>query len=458
MSEWTYHAQDALTGTWLHRDLPLADVEITDVLSGHGVMTAVVRPETSDLWADGKRILQEWQTKIYAEKFGMMRFAGILTTSRFSDDGQEWHLTIESFTAYAMGEPYNKTWRQWQPDALDAVREIWGFLQNRPNGDLGLTVDQDMSGVLLGDEQPPAKPRRADVTYPVGSEYGPAGYPWPRPPKPRRPKRKRPKKRKRRRKETFAHYQAYLSRFADRLARWKADKDSNYVEKRPQWNAWWDRLEELQSRWETDYGSREPYKLLWWEHTDCSQELERLSVETPFDWRERHTWNGDKTAVNHRLQLGYPTIGTRKTDKTFVPGVDLVLSPEVHRGGSEYANAIIGIGAGEGRKTVRKVADVDDGRLRRVGVYTAKNVRGKKRLERLADHERKRRTLGHHTFEVVVWDTDGNLGSYRLGDEIQVDLTEGWAAGQRWHKIIARRYKPDEDDVLYWQLVRADRA
>lgn len=459
MSDFTYHAQDILTGAWITRNLELRDVEIVDVLSGHGHLTATIAPEDTALYLDGQRLLQEWKTVIYPEKQNGLRGGFIFTESHFLSEGQVWQITCESFTSYALDEPYNRLFRRWSVDALDVVREIWDFLQNRSNGNLGLVVDPDMSGVLLGDEQPPPKPRRADVTYPVGSEYGPDGYPWPRPAKPTKPKRKRPRKRKRRRRESQAHWDAYLSRFADRLARWQANKDSNYVARRPQWNAWHDRLDELQSRWEGDYGDRQPYKLAWWEQPDCGEELERLAVETPFDWRERHTWvDGTKAAVNHRLQLGFPTIGTRRTEKVFTPGVDLVFVPEVHRGGRGFANSVAGVGAGEGRKTLRAGVGVDDDRLRRTATLTAKNVHRKRRLERLAEHERKRLSLGHHTQEVAVWDVDGNLTSYRLGDEIQIDLTDGWSKGKTWHKIVGRRYRPDEDDTIYWQLVRAERA
>lgn len=462
MSDWTYHAQNVLTGAWITRDLQLRDVEITDVLTGHCQMTAVVAPEDAALTSGGNRLLEEWQTAIYAEKFNGIRFGGILTGSTFVDDGQEWHLTIDSFTAYANGEPYNRLYRQWDLDPLDAVREIWDFLQNRSNGNIGLTVDPDSSPVRVGDVQPPPRPNRADVTYPLGYEHIPAGSvagdPWPRPPKPRKPKRKRPRRRKRRRRESLAHWNAYLSRHADRLARWKADKDNNLVARRPRWNEWHDRLDELRGRWEEDYGSREPYKLAWWEQPDCGEELERLAMETPFDWRERHTWNADKSAVTHRLQLGYPTIGVRHDTERLMPGVDLVMNPQVYRGGDEFANAVVAIGAGEGRKTRRASNSVDDDRLRRVATVTAKNARRVKRLEALAKDERLRRTLGHHTHEAAVWDTDGNLTKYRLGDEVAIDVAEGWSKGVSWHKIVGRHYRPDDDDVIYWQLVRAERG
>lgn len=459
MSEWTYHAQNILTGAWISRDLGLRDVEITDVLSGHGILTATIAPEDSGLMLVGERVLQEWQTVIYPEKAGALRGGFIFTESNFVDDGQEWEIICESFTSDALDEPYNRTYREWQVDALDVVREIWDFLQARTNGNLGLTIDADLSGQLLGDVQPPAKPVRADVTYPVGSAYGTAGAAWPRPARPKRPKRKRPKKRKRRRRESLSKWNAYLARFAARLARWQAIKLANWTNRLPEWKAWHDRLDAQQSAWETTYGDREPYRLMWWEQPDCGSELERLATETPFDWREQHTWvDGTKAAVTHLLQLGYPTIGTRKTDKVFTPGVDLVLVPTVHRGGHDFANAVVAIGAGEGRKTKRNSSSVDDDRLRRTSTLTAKDVKRVARLGRLATQERKRLSLGHGVQEVAVWDVNGNLTTYRLGDEVEIDMTDGWSQGSRFHKIVGRRYRPDEDDVIYWQLIRADQV
>lgn len=459
MGNWTYHAQNILDGTWVHRDLPLRDVEITDVLTGHGSLTANVAPQDFDLMSGGQRILQEWRTVIYPERGGALRGGFIFTSSTFSEEGQVWELTCESFTSYALDEPYNRAYRGWKVDALDVVREIWDYLQDRPNGDLGLVVDTDLSGVLLGDTQPPDKPARADVTYPTGSTYGTAGDPWTRPAKPRMPKRPRPRKRKRRRAETDSHWNRYLERFNERLDAWQAIKQSLNTDRLPEWNAWHDRLADLQSDWEDKYGDREPYRLLWWESPDCGSELERLADETPFDWRERHTWaDGTKAAVNHRLQLGYPTIGVRHTDVMFTPGDQVVVHPEVERGGHDFTNHVIALGSGEGRKTKRVYSTVDDDRLRRATVITHKDVKRKPRLQKLARKERKLRTLGHGVRELTVWETTGTLGTYRLGDEIAVDLSDGWSAGQWWHKIVGRRYKPDEDDVVTFTLVRAERV
>jgi hypothetical protein len=355
--------------------------------------------------------------------------------------------------------PYNGVYGAWDVAPLVVVRVMWEFVLDVTTGNLGVVVDNDSTPERIGDVQPPAKPKRADVTYGPTSPYGPPGAAWPRPAKPKKPKRKRPRKRKRRRRETNAHYNAYLTRFNARLNRWKDLKQSLNKNRLPEWNAWHDRLDALRDAWNDDYGDREPYKLLWWDQPDCGQELERLATETPFDWREKHTWtDATKSAVTHRLQLGYPTIGVRKTDKVFTPGVDLVFVPQVHRGGHDFANTVVAIGAGEGRKTKRNSDNVLDDRLRRTATLWAKDVKRVKRLGRLATHERKRLSLGHEVAEVAVWDTTGDLTSYRLGDEVEIDMTDGWAAGSRFHKIVGRRYSPDEDDIVFWQLIRADRV
>jgi hypothetical protein len=463
--EWTYHLQDARNGAWLSRDLPLEDVEITDVLTGDNSLTGMLVPEDNAL----DDVIEEWGNFIWAERAGAIRSGGILTTTRLVEDGNGLRLTVEGFTRYPHGQSYGGKFRLWEADPADCIRHIWSWLQARStSSNLGLVVDQDGTTVRISDVQPPPRPNRATVThrvedYPDGVRYGPAGDIWPRPPQPRKPKNRKPKKRDRRKGETDAHWEAYGEWFDAKLDAWQENYQNLNKGRLKPWRRWKRRLKFLRKQWQDEYGDREPYKLSWWEETDMGQELERLAQEGRIEWRERHTWNGDRTAVNHRLQLGFPSVGQDKRGTVILDivndGVDQLAEwPEPEHGGERYANHVTALGAGEGRKTRRSHVGGDDGRLRRHVTIARKRVKRVKRLTAYAKEERSYRTLLRDIEEVAVFDDSGTLGTLKLGDIISVRIVGSfWKSGTTAHKITGRRYRPDDDDVIYLQLQRAER-
>lgn len=460
MSEWTYHAQDATSGAWISRALPLRDVEIGDQLTGHDWLRAKIAPEDESLVGE----LVEWDTFIYAEKTtgaGTIRHGGILSRCVIADDGEALMIESQGFTAYPERQPFTREapYREWEIDGTDVFRWIWDWIQGQTWANLEVVVDNDDGAQTVGDVQPPAKPGKADVTYPAGSPYGDTGDPWPRPPKPKLPGRRKPRKRKRRRHESDAHWNAYKDRYEERLEEWLDDYHALNKNRLPEWRAWHKRLRAMRQQWVEDYGDREPYKLTYWDTTDLGQELQRLALECRFEWRERHTWvDGTKAEVNHRIQLGVPRIGVDH-DVTFVLSDPLVRVPERVRGGDRYANVIMVLGKGEGRKQRREIVGEPGPRLRRTAVITRKKAKRRKRLRAIGRDERSYRTLSSDIPEVCIWETDGNLGAYRLGDTVNVQVSEGWhRAVETPHRIVGRRYKPDFDDLLFLQLVRMERS
>lgn len=461
-NEWTYHLQDARNGAWLSRNLPLEDVEIVDVLTGDNTVTGLLVPEDNTI--DDQ--IEEWGNYLWCEKGGEIRAGGILTTTRLVDDGNGLRVTVEGFTRYLHGQTYGGKFRLWSADPLDCLRELWGWTQARSSSsDLGLVVDGDHSTVNISDEEPPPKPGGANVTYGPRSPHGPSGDHWPRPPRPRKPKTRKPKKRDRRKGETDEHWEAYGEWFSKKLDAWQENYNTLNKGRLKPWRAWKGRLRRMRRRWEKLYGDREPYKLSWWEETDMGEEAARLAQEGGFEWRERHTWSGDRNTVNHRLQLGWPSVGVDKRDDITLTLIadeegDRLLAewPEPESGGENYSSHVMLLGAGEGRKTRRAFVGGDNGRLRRVTTLARKKIKRKKRLTAVAREERSYRALLRNIEEVAVVDTTGTLGTLRLGDIISVQITGTyWKSGKTAHKITGRRYRPDDDDTIYLQLERAER-
>lgn len=141
---WRYLAQrltrDGSQGAWLDNELPLADVKITDVLSGPTQLTGKVEPQLARLTAsDGEPLLDEWGTAIYAEADGVIRAGAILVSS--TKDGPTYTLDCTGFTSYAKNTAYADTRQFRNVDPVDVVRHIWNHIQSGQNSDIGLQVD-----------------------------------------------------------------------------------------------------------------------------------------------------------------------------------------------------------------------------------------------------------------------------------------------------------------------------
>lgn len=166
------------TETMLDPDLPLEDVTIEDVLSGHGALSGKIEPVYARLLApDNQPLFQEWSTAIYAENDGDIRGGGILTHSGFN--GPVWELEATAFSGYPIDLPYTGGgYKGIKVDPIDVVRVIWDHIQSQPGGNIGLEIDgTDTNGeVTIGTE---LKQVEFDTeSGPVSFESGPYKLNW----------------------------------------------------------------------------------------------------------------------------------------------------------------------------------------------------------------------------------------------------------------------------------------
>jgi hypothetical protein len=175
-SSWVYYAQRAVSGAWLDRaGLPLENVTLTwdltaDALTGDISPAIAMSPA-----ADGKPVLDEWSTLLYAVADGQIRWGGILTHSDFT--GPAWQVQAVGFRGYPPGQPYlGPVYKQTSVDPLDVIRMLWAHLQSYPSGNLHLTVDAAThSAVKVGTAATPYELdpwNAADIGSEIGSMLG----------------------------------------------------------------------------------------------------------------------------------------------------------------------------------------------------------------------------------------------------------------------------------------------
>lgn len=203
----------------------------------------------------------------------------------------------------------------------------------------------------------------------------------------------------------------------------------------------------------------EPYELLWWEGSDCGSEVDSLAGETPFDWVERCAWNADKTAVLHWIEIGYPRIGTRRSDLRFASGENVTGAVPAEEAEDLYASQVVTYGAGEGRETIRGYAGRPlRKRLRRVAIVQDATIATAPRANAVAadDLERRQGLLDVTDLEVDARHINAQLGTYQVGDDVLIDVEVGWLGRLlQWERILSITYAPDQEAVRL-QLRRSE--
>lgn len=198
----------------------------------------------------------------------------------------------------------------------------------------------------------------------------------------------------------------------------------------------------------------EPYSLQWHEAPDCGQEIDNLASEGRLDYVERHTWSGDE--IHHEIVLGYPRLGRRRDDLTFIQGDNVSDVVHVQRHGDDFANEVVGIGAGEGAKSLRRSIPVRDGRLRRPVVYTDKGVSSTSRLDSLIRRELAWRRKTLEITSVTVRDhPNAVIGSWSLGDDVLIQAEIPWLGEVAlWSRVVG--WSLVDEHVAQLSLVRSD--
>lgn len=491
---WRYIAQrfdgtDGGLGDFLDMNVPLQGVQIEDVLSGHNGLSGTIAPEYPRLkGVDGKPILTEGGTAIWAESpDGEIRGGGLVTHSDFNADG-EWSVECVDLTGTSIELPYDSANWFVNVDPIDLFRHIWTHIQSHPNHNLGMSIDPTTSPVRLGTDL--VQHVEFDTEPDPSEDLDPA-------PAPIAPPRYATNSLWREAAVKAMKANGWNADVVDAALKKWLNKDSLIADKK--WTPLTEKERTIRDKaidkigWPpdppnpgnksntgvaNDQAQADPpaggetveadpeevityqydaYKLNWYETLDLGAELDNLAADTPFDWHLTHHWNGDE--IKHHMRIGYPRLGRRREDLRFVVGENIHQAPSVERDGTEYANEVLVLGAGEGSAiVVGRAFRPNDGRVRKVAVVSAPWITHDYTARAHAELElAKRFNIENITEIVMVNHPHAPMGSVDLGDEIHIEGDIGWIDIDSWCRVVGRTMSPDDSDAQILTVIRSDR-
>ena len=202
-----------------------------------------------------------------------------------------------------------------------------------------------------------------------------------------------------------------------------------------------------------------PFKLNWYESHDLMGIVDDLASDTPFDYIERHYWDGE--TIRHKLDFYAPKAGRRRDDLRFWYGTNIMDPADYDRDGEDFASAVHILGAGEGSAMAHYLyqpATRPQNRLRRVALVRDDSLKSQKSLSTRAKNEYQWRSkLGDISSVIVLDHPMAPLGSAQLGDEILLEGPSPWGDISLWVRIIGMSYQPENGKISSYSVERADK-
>ncbi|MEW1565825.1 hypothetical protein AB0454_22900 [Streptomyces sp. NPDC093509] len=188
----------------------------------------------------------------------------------------------------------------------------------------------------------------------------------------------------------------------------------------------------------------EPYHSYWYDQKSLGDQVDDLvgGDATP-DYTCHTSWNSAKTGVIKKIRLGWPRLGARRTDITFASGVNIIEEPETALAGDDYAQVVIGGGAGDGSAKLRQISAVRNGRLRLEAALDFPEINGNDVLKDRVEFERAWRQILGQVDQVVIRNTTAApFGSWQVGDDVYTRIHNQWGSYTGWCRITGWTIRP----------------
>jgi len=182
----------------------------------------------------------------------------------------------------------------------------------------------------------------------------------------------------------------------------------------------------------------------WYEQKSLGDQVDELvSDQATPEYTCVTSWNADKTDVVKRIKLGWPRLGARRKDIEFSSGVNIIEEPETVLAGDEYAQVVIGTGAGDGSAKLRQVSAVRNGRLRLEAAVAFPEVNGNDVLKARVEWERARRQTLGAVEQVTIRNTPAApFGAWQVGDDVYTRIHNAWTNYTGWCRVIGWTIRP----------------
>ncbi|UOQ56065.1 siphovirus ReqiPepy6 Gp37-like family protein [Leucobacter allii] len=184
---------------------------------------------------------------------------------------------------------------------------------------------------------------------------------------------------------------------------------------------------------EVDEGA---WKLLWWDTPDSLDAINEAVEAAGYEWVEWSGWNSARTRILKEIRC-VPRVGAKRDNIAFTDD-NIIDQVTVEDDATTYANAVIAIGAGEGKAALRVEVGKPDGRPYWPVTVDGKHLTKKAALEAFAWAELGKRQRAQVVKAVRVDASHSNArrGTFDVGDTVLLDVDAGWAGRVRvWRRI-----------------------
>lgn len=394
-------------GVFLELELPIIVSSAGRRLGGPGSFSGEIVPVVDAYrYAGTDALIDPYATYIHEEADGQIRGTWLVTRSAF--EGAVWQIEGQGFSAFFAGRPFEGEYRGIDEDPIAVAATVCAHAQQFAGANIGVQVVGG-SGVRVGTD--------SDIQVQLAQEALDnlkAGQ--------EAEKKALEAARKTAKANPTSGNKTAVAELTEHVAEMEGERETLEAA-----------LAAAKERQQADGGA---WKILWWDTPDCLQAMQEAIDAAGYEWVEWSGWNADRTRVLKEIRC-VERVGKRQETLSFIEGDNIIETVVIESDAADYANTVVAIGAGEGRKALRSTVAKADGRRRKVHVLDAKHVTKQGSLDKLAAAELKRRTQKLKVAGIrVVNHPNAQDGTYSVGDTILIDTEVGWLGRQRiWQRI-----------------------
>lgn len=204
--------------------------------------------------------------------------------------------------------------------------------------------------------------------------------------------------------------------------------------------------------WDEAHGWKQQYEMNWWEAPMVGKELDDMVGSYGIEYVETVSWkNRAKLEYEVELFIDDGLAITGRVDIEFVDGINLAKPIDVKPGNAQFANRVIGLGAGEGRDMLRVDIGGNDDRLYRAEVIQYKAISNQEQLRRMAEGDLKfLRADGVKIETLVVWDMPGfaPIGTLTPGQEVKIKSDKTTPPIDAYSRVTSITRTPDSASAV----------